>query len=148
MGILEYTSKAATTWFLGFFPYVEIYVAVPSGILLGLDYISAVFWSVLGNFTPIPLLLFFYQEISRIPWFKRQIENLSKRGGKRIKRSMDRYGIGFILILTPIFGSWLIAIVVPATGMNPVKLMFSSFFSITFYAVLIAIAIYFGISWS
>ncbi|VEP15335.1 hypothetical protein H1P_3270004 [Hyella patelloides LEGE 07179] len=100
MGIIEYTSKAATAWFLGFFPYLEIYVAVPSAIALGLDYVSAVFWSVLGNFTPIPLLLFFYQEIGRIAWFKLQIEKLKRRSSKRIQSSMNRYGAWFILILT------------------------------------------------
>ncbi|VEP15336.1 conserved hypothetical protein [Hyella patelloides LEGE 07179] len=48
--------------------------------------------------------------------------------------------------MTPIFGSWLIAIVIPATGMKPVKLMISSFFSITFYAIAIAIMICLGIN--
>lgn len=146
MGITEYTSKAATAWFLGFFPYLEIYVAVPSAIALGLDYVSAIFWSVLGNFTPIPILIFFYQEINKIVWVKRQLEKLKKRSSKKVQRSMDRYGAWFILILTPIFGSWIIAIVIPVTGMNSVKLMISSFLSITFYAIVIAVLIAFGIN--
>jgi len=46
--MVEYIAKAFAAWFIGFFPYFEIYVAVPAAIAMGLDYFSAVTWSVFG----------------------------------------------------------------------------------------------------
>ena len=50
---LDYVARAASAWFLGFFPFVEIYVAVPTAFAFGLDPSSAVVWPVLGNVTPV-----------------------------------------------------------------------------------------------
>jgi hypothetical protein len=39
--MLDYAAKAATAWFVGFFPLFEIYLAVPAAVAMGLDYVSA-----------------------------------------------------------------------------------------------------------
>lgn len=48
--MLNYIWLAASAWFMGFFPMLEIYIAIPATMLMGLDTISAIFWAGLGNF--------------------------------------------------------------------------------------------------
>lgn len=70
-------TKAAAAWFMGFFPYFEIYVAVPAAIALGLDYVSAVAWSVFGNYTPVLLIHFLYKQMIKNERINRWFENLT-----------------------------------------------------------------------
>ena len=87
--MFDYAAKAATAWFLGFFPFFEIYVAVPAAIAMGLDPVSAVIWTVLGNYLPVPLIVIFYRQLlnhQRLgPW-------LAKLASPRAKGLLDSYG--------------------------------------------------------
>ena len=62
-----YVIKAATAWFIGFVPFFGIYVAVPAAIALELDYVSAIVWASLGNFTPVLLVVFAFERLRRLP---------------------------------------------------------------------------------
>jgi hypothetical protein len=44
MQFFEYMTKAFSTWFIGFFPYFEVYAAVAAGMAMGLDGVSAIVW--------------------------------------------------------------------------------------------------------
>ncbi|RMG73204.1 MAG: hypothetical protein D6711_11340, partial [Chloroflexi bacterium] len=94
MPAMEYLSKALMTWFLGFFPLAEIYVAVPAGMALGLSGLSVVVWSVFGNFLPILLIHYGYESLMRIEWINRWLTWLAS---DKAKARMDRYGIWAVL---------------------------------------------------
>jgi uncharacterized membrane protein len=138
---LTYLGQAATAWFLGFFPFFEIYVAVPSALALGLDPVSAVVWPVLGNFLPVPLVLFGYRQLMRIGRLRRWLEG---RTSERFERLVNRYGAPFVLFITPWIGVWLVAATAHALGMARRPLMLYALVSIAVYAVLIVAGIRLG----
>lgn len=147
MPTIEYVTKALTTWSVGFFPYAEVYAAVAAGMALGLDAVSAVFWGVLGNFVPIPLLLWGYDRLMQIPQLRAWLLRLEKRGGQRVREPFKRYGAWFLIPMTPLLGSWTVAIVGPLTGIAPRQLLVFSLIGITLYGVATAVAITTGMSW-
>jgi uncharacterized membrane protein len=147
MLIFQYVTKALTTWSIGFFPYLEVYAAVAAGIAMKLDPVSSVVWGVFGNFTPIPLLLWAYRHLMRIPQLRAWLARLERRSGRRVKRAFDRYGDWFLLFMTPILGSWTIAVVAPITGIRPRRVLLFSFMGIALYGVVTAVAITSGMNW-
>ncbi|MBD1925721.1 small multi-drug export protein [Trichocoleus sp. FACHB-90] len=147
MLLVEYMTKALITWWVGFFPYFEVYAAVAAGMAMKLDVVSSVAWAVFGNFTPIPLLMWGYSRLMRIPQFRHWLLRLEKRGVHKVKRAFDRYGAWFLIVMTPILGSWTIAVVAPLTGMKPKRLLLFSFIGITIYAIVTAAIIASGVNW-
>lgn len=141
--MLDYIARAATAWFLGFFPYFEIYLAVPAAIAMQLDYFSAVFWPALGNFMAVPVVLIFYKQLMRIGRLRNWLEK--RTASERYQRNMDRYGPLFVLLMTPIVGVWVIAAMAKVGGMNQTKLLVSSLVSIVVYAVAIAALVALGV---
>ena len=141
--ILDYIVKAATAWFLGFFPYFEIYVAVPAAIALGLDYFSAVLWSSFGNFAAVPVVLVFYKQLMRIGRLRNWLEK--RAASERYQRFLNRYGLLFVLLMTPVVGVWVMAAMAKAAGMNEFKLLVSSLVSILIYAVTMAVLVALGV---
>ena len=140
--MIEYIAKAFAAWFIGFCPELEIYVAVPAAIAMELDYFSAVIWSVFGNYTPVVLIHFFYEQLiknERINrWFTRWTS-------EKFKKSLDKHGLWFVLIITPWAGVWILAISMKVFKMDDKKLLLYSFISITAYAVVIAALIAIGV---
>ncbi len=142
---IDYAARAASAWFLGFFPFAEIYVAVPAAFGLGLDPVSAVVWPVLGNVTPVFLIVFAYDGLMRN---ERVRHWLHRRRSARFERWIDRYGAAFVLLVTPWIGAWAVAATAQALGMQRAALVGFSAVSITVYAIAIAAAIAFGIDWA
>jgi uncharacterized membrane protein len=147
MLIIQYLTKALTTWSIGFFPYFEVYAAVAAGMAMKLDVVSSVVWGVFGNFTPIPLLLWSYSRLMHIPQLRVWLLRMERRGGQKVKRAFDRYGAWFLILMTPILGSWTIAIIAPIIGIPPRQILLFSFVSITLYGVVTAVAIASGVNW-
>ncbi|MCC3506334.1 MULTISPECIES: small multi-drug export protein [unclassified Microcoleus] len=147
MQFFEYMTKAFSTWFIGFFPYFEVYAAVAAGMAMGLDGVSAVVWAVFGNFTPIPLLLLCYRQLTRVRRIRLWLERLEKRGVRKVKHAFDRYGAWFLVLMTPILGSWTIAVIAPITGIQPKQVMLFSFVGILLYAIATAVLVASGINW-
>jgi uncharacterized membrane protein len=147
MLIVQYLTKALPTWSVGFFPYFEVYAAVAAGMALKLDPVSSVVWAVLGNFTPIPLLLWSYRRLMQIPQLRDWLSKIERRGGQKVKRAFDRYGAWFLILMTPILGSWTIAVVAPIIGIQPKRILLFSFMGITLYGVVTAVAIASGVNW-
>jgi uncharacterized membrane protein len=140
--MMEYISKAFSVWFIGFFPLFEIYIAVSAGIAMGLDYYSTVVWSVTGNYTPILLIHYGYKWLTRIPQVKTWFKRLSSQ---RLKRWIDIYGIGFVLLVTPWIGVWAMAVTMKVLRMNSKRFLIYSFTSVVAYAVMTAALIYAGV---
>lgn len=141
MLIAQYMTRALATWSVGFFPYAEVYAAVAAGMAMQLDIVSSVVWAVFGNFTPIPLLLWGYSRLMRIPQLRAWLLRMEKRGGQSVKRAFDRYGVWFLILMTPILGSWTIAMVTPIIGIRPRRILLFSFIGITLYGIATAVAI-------
>lgn len=147
MLIFQYLTKAFTTWSVGFFPYFEVYTAVATGMALKLDPFSSVFWSVFGNFTPIPLSLYGYKFLKRIPQIRSWTAKIEKRGGQKVKSAFERYGPWFLILMTSIIGSWTVAIVAPLLGIQPRRVMLFAFIGILLYAIATVMTIIFGLTW-
>lgn len=147
MLIAQYMTRALATWSVGFFPYAEVYAAVAAGMAMQLDIVSSVVWAVFGNFTPIPLLLWGYSRLMRIPQLRAWLLRMEKRGGQSVKRAFDRYGVWFLILMTPILGSWTIAMVTPIIGIRPRRILLFSFMGITLYGIATAVAIASGTNW-
>lgn len=134
----DYLWKAASAWFLGFFPLAEIYVAVPAAVAMGLDNVSVLIWTVSGNFAPALLIGGLYEQMMRQPRLGRWLEGLvSERAQERI----NRWGIWFVLFVTPWTGIWVMAATARILQMNWPRFLLASFISILTYAVIILIAI-------
>ena len=144
MDVLAYLGKAATTWFIGFFPAFEIYVAVPAGLAMGLDPVSATVWSVVGNFSVVPLMIFLHDRLMRIDRLRMWIE---KRSTDAWQARAERYGPWFVLIFTPILGVWIMTVVAQAAGVRRGPLMVYSLISISFFAIVIVVTIQLGLDW-
>ncbi len=142
LSFLDYVTRAASAWFLGFFPFFEIYVAVPAAFGLGLDPVSAVVWPVLGNVTPVFLIVFGYEQLVR---FERVRLWLHGRRSARFERWIGRYGVPFVLLVTPWVGVWAVAVTAQALGMRPALLVGFSAISITAYAIVLAAGLAFGL---
>lgn len=141
--MIAYISKAAFAWFMGFFPFFEIYAAVPASMAIGLDHFSAAFWSVFGNYCPVLLIVFGYERLMRIE----RVRNwLTKRSSERFQRLIDRYGSWFVLLVTPWIGVWVVAATAQLLGMRRSSLLLFSLISISVYGFAIAFGIDRGIA--
>ncbi len=140
---MDYIWKAASAWFVGFFPLAEIYVAVPSAVALGLDDGSVIFWTVLGNFTPALLISVLYEQMMRIPRLAKWLTSLVS---ERTQAQINRWGIGFILLVTPWVGIWVMAATAKILRIQTPRFLLSAFISISVYAVIILILMRAGLA--
>jgi uncharacterized membrane protein len=140
--MIEYILKASTALFMGFFPFFEILFAVPAAIAMGLDYVSAVVWSSVGNILPAVMIVAGYERLSRWPRVEAWIE---ARKSARFERLINEHGAWFVLIITPWIGVWAVAVTAVALGMERRQLIIYSGISITVYAVAIAALIALGV---
>ena len=140
--MLNYILLAATAWFMGFFPLFEIYLAVPASMGLGLDIVSAMFWSWLGNFIVIPFTSYFYDWLTK---FNKVNKFFSKLANSKSSKKLNSGGFIIILIATPMFGSWAIGVTGRIIGMDRKRLFLASGISIAIYGTIIGILTQFGI---
>lgn len=142
MSIWDYFIRAFGAWFVGFFPLAEIYVAVPAAMAAGLDDISVVFWTVFGNYTPVLLIHFFYEQLLRFDklrnWFERLVS-------PKAEAQINKHGPWFILLITPWTGVWVMAVTAKVLKMNSLIFLVTSFVSVLIYAIAIVVMINLGI---
>ncbi|NOG50339.1 MAG: small multi-drug export protein [Chloroflexi bacterium] len=79
---------------------------MPLAMASGLDAVSAFFWSVLGNATPILLVHFAYDRAMRSDRLKSWMHRLVS---DRATARFNRWGLWFVLIATPWTGVWVMA---------------------------------------
>lgn len=141
--MFEYAWLAFAAWFAGFFPLLEIVAALPIALASGLDTLSAIFWTVFGNFTPILLIDLFYTELRRSERISKWLDGLV---GEKSQDRINRYGVWFILIATPIVGVWAMGVAGKLLHVNRRKLFTATFISILVYAVALAVMIQWGVN--
>lgn len=143
MEIIKYIGAAFSTWFVGFFPYFEIYIAVPAGFAAGLNWFDAFFWASLGNWMVIPFVDICYEWLMRFKFMKKITEkSLNGKWQDRI----EKHGAWFILLLTPLAGVWTIGVIAKALKFNRAKLLIYSATSVGVTGLIIAILIINGIT--
>ena len=143
MDVIEYIFLAFSAWFLGFFPLTEIYIAIPAAMAMGLDPVSVFFWCVFGNFTPLLLIHFFYEQMSRNEWIQRWLNHFAS---PKFKQRLDSHGTWFVLLATPWIGVWVIGMTAKLLGMNTRKLLWTSLVSIAVYGIVLVMLIDSGVS--
>ncbi|WP_167578615.1 small multi-drug export protein [Jeotgalibacillus proteolyticus] len=140
--IIAYLSLCFSAWLMGFLPMLEIYVALPASMLMGLDPMSCVFWTALGNFMPIPIILYFYDTLRK---WKKASRLLNKMENHRFNRTLIQHGAWMVLLATPIIGSWTVGILGRSLGMSKTKLFVVSLCSICMYSVILVIITMLGV---
>jgi len=140
--MMEYISKAFLVWLLGFCPALEICVAVPLGIALGLDYCSTLIWSVTGSYIAVLLIHYGYEWFTQIPQVKTWLEHFSLQ---RFKNWIEIYGIGFVLLTIPFLGVWVTVVTMKMFKMDSGLFLVYSFVGIVICAVTMAVLTYTGI---
>jgi uncharacterized membrane protein len=143
MGFIEYIFLSLSAWLLGFFPLAEIYVAIPAAMAMGLDPVSVFFWCVFGNFTPLLLIHFFYEQMARNERLQHWLNRLSS---PKFKQKVDSHGTWFVLIATPWTGVWVMGMTAKLLGMDTRKLLWTSLVSITIYGIVLVALIQSGIA--
>lgn len=143
MEIIKYIGAAFSTWFVGFFPYFEIYIAVPAGFAAGLNWFDAFFWASLGNWMVIPFVDICYEWLMRFK-FMNKIAEKSLNG--KWQDRIEKHGSWFILLLTPLAGVWTIVVIAKALKFNRAKLLIYSAISVWVTGLIIAILIINGIT--
>lgn len=138
----EYLTRALSVWLIGFFPWAEIYVAVPAGFGLGLDIYSIVVWSVFGNYLPAIIIAMSYDSLVIYPRINRWFSKLSS---PKIKARIEKSGIWATILLTPWLGVWAMAATVKIFGMKTRPFLLASLVSLLVYAVILALIIDFGV---
>ena len=140
----EYLLKALSIWFIGFFPFAEIYAAIAAGFAIRLDPISIIAWSVSGNYVPAVGLALGYDKLQQQPRVNRWLQKLVS---DRAKSRMERWGAWGTLLLTPWIGVWAVAVTVKFLGMNTRLFLITSFVSILVYAVVITLGVHSGVNY-
>lgn len=139
----EYLLKAASVWFAGFFPFFEIYAAIPYGFVIGLDATSIVIWAVFGNFLPVPLIEYGYGYLQRWERF-RHWQN--KWVSPKLEKQINNKGSWFIPVLTPWIGVWAVALTCKLLKVDGRLLMLYTFVGIAVYAIVLASLISLGMA--
>lgn len=139
---MEYLAKSFSVWFVGFFPLAEIYIAVPAGLALQLDPVSVVCWSVLGNYLPIVLVHIAYERLRARPAIGAVLDRCVR---PRLKETLDRYGVWFLVIATPWIGVWIVAATMKALGVDGRLLLSSTFASVLGYATVLTVVLELGV---
>ena len=138
--MIEYIIKALTAWFLGFFPYFEIYLAVPAAVIMGLDSFSAIFWPVLGNYLAVPVIDLFFKQTTKVRFIKKWFEKQEKsKRYSKFHKYIEKSGVIALLLFTPWIGIWFATLAAKTVGMTRRNIYLFTFISIFSYAVVILV---------
>ncbi|MDG5799623.1 small multi-drug export protein [Marinilabiliaceae bacterium ANBcel2] len=140
--MLEYIIQAVSVWFISFIPAFEIFVAIPAGVGMGLDPISLLLFSVSGNLAPLFIIDRGEKWILSITWIRKRV---TKPISPKTKKYINRYGIWYVLLITPWTGIWLMGATSKAFQMKNRAFIWSASISIFLYAAIIIALIHLGI---
>lgn len=87
-------------------------------------------------------MLFFYQLLAKSERIKKWLDKLAN---SKYKYRIEKQGPLVVVLLTPIIGSWAVAVIANGIGMNKLKLFISAGASILIYGIIIAVLTYYGV---
>ncbi len=108
--------KYIATFLIAMVPLIELRLAVPIGMGMGIEYMPALIISVIGNMLPVPFVYFFARKF--LIWGTEQdyigrICNFfltkGERAGQKLVSKTGRYGLFFALLI-------FVGIPLPGTG--------------------------------
>jgi uncharacterized membrane protein len=138
----DYLFKVSTVWFIGFFPFFELFVAIPAGFALSLDPVSTVVFCVAGNFFPVLIIEYGYSRLMRNERLHRWLGN---RFSERTYRNVEHYGIWYMLVITPWTGAWAMAVTAKVLQMRKATLIGGSLASLLIYAIVLTLLLHRGV---
>lgn len=142
MTVAQYAGKAAAAWFFGFVPAMEVLLAIPAALALGLDPFSAAGWSIFGNLVPVLLITGLYDRLVQVPWLARWMNKLYSR---RLERFMNERGAWFLLLVTPWIGVWAASVTAKVLQMQSRRVVLFSSISVIAYGVVLTLLLMMGI---
>jgi uncharacterized membrane protein len=109
---LTYFGKLAITFLISLTPVLELRVAIPAGVTLGLSVLTSAAVSVAGNIIPIPFIILFIRRI--LAWMRRRSSRLARLAASLEKKAGSK---GDILYKGTVLGLLIfVAIPLPGTG--------------------------------
>ena len=144
-GILNYL----WVFFISMLPIIELRGGIPAGALLGLEMIPNYLVSILGNFLPVPFILFFIRAI--LNWMKTtkcfaKIANWVIEKGEKHADKVTRYATWglflFVAIPFPGTGAWTGALIASLIGMEKRHAFLSIFLGVLAAGVIMTLASY------
>jgi len=101
----EFVYAIAVVFLIGAAPWLEVWVAIPVGIAMGLNPVIAFAAAVTGNFVPLIAIVLTYRRAQT--WFKGRFlpdpASSSSLGGRRrrFKKLWNRYGVPVVALVAP-----------------------------------------------
>ena len=106
-------NESLVTFLISMLPVVELRLAIPVGVSMGLSVTKAALISIVGNMLPTPFIIAFIRQImewlrGRADWMRRFVEWLERKGTGPKAERVRRYEFWGLMIL--------VAIPLPGTG--------------------------------
>ena len=108
--------KYLLVFFVSMVPLIELRLAVPMAVGMGLDYWTSLIVCVIGNMLPVPIIYFFARKVLLWGCDKKYIGKFftyciqkGERGGQKLKAKAGRHGLFVALLL-------FVGIPLPGTG--------------------------------
>ena len=103
-------------FFISMVPLVELRLAVPMAVGMGLDYFPSLITCVIGNMLPVPVIYFFARKVllwgARKPYIGKVFRVFLEKGEKAGKKLTARAGRGGLFVALMLF----VGIPIPGTG--------------------------------
>ncbi len=131
---MHYGVKVAITSGIAFFPYLGIYVAIPTAYIMGMDTISALVWSASGYYAAVPFVDIFVEKLMKLSRFKNLVERSQR---SRVSLYYSRHADWTLALLGPVIGIWVAPLIGRLAGLRRRKIYLLLFIG----AVLCALAV-------
>ena len=146
--------KYLACFFVSMVPLVELRLAVPMAVTMGLDYWKALVVCVIGNLLPVPLIYFFARKVLEWGKDKKYIGGFfswclrkGESGGHKLTQRAGRTGSFLALMLfvgipLPGTGAWTGALVAAMMNMNMKKAMPAITVGVVIAAIVVSVISY------
>lgn len=131
---MDYGVKAVITLGIAFFPYLGLYIAIPTASIMGMDIVSALLWSIFGYFAAVPFVDLCIEKLMKVRRFRALVERSQKSRISSYYRSHADWTLAF---LGPVIGIWVAPLIGRLAGLKRRKIYLLLFIG----AVLCALAI-------
>ena len=105
-----FAGKIILTFLIAMVPVVELRAALPFGVGLGLEPVTALVASIIGNMVPVPFIILFIRKIldwmKRFDRFRRIAEKIEAKAAKHEDKIVKYEALGlFLLVAIPLPGT-------------------------------------------
>ncbi len=142
--------QIGAVFLMGAAPWLEIWIAVPAGVLMGLSPPVALFAAVLGNFLAVLGIALFIPGVRA--WFVKRYLPVTPQGQEPTKRQRrffylwERYGVPGTTMAAPLLvGTHLAAVLCLVLGSSTKKVLWWIAVSITVWGLVMLLLTYTGL---